>query len=120
MSHILKIILRVILKRCYNTIDWEIDEFQSGFRKGMGTREGIFNMKIIAEKYIDVNKDIYVCLIDYQKAFDRVNHEKLIECLRGIGIRGNDLRFVRNLYWQQRAYMQLQSRLSSEINIKKE
>ena len=85
MSHILKIILRVILKRCYNTIDWEIDEFQSGFRKGMGTREGIFNMKIIAEKYIDVNKDIYVCLIDYQKAFDRVNHEKLIECLRGIG-----------------------------------
>jgi len=79
MSHILRIILRIILNRNKHIIENEISDTQSGFTNGKGTREGIFNLRTIIERCNDVNKDVYACFIDYQKAFDRVNHEKLIE-----------------------------------------
>ncbi|KAG1710423.1 Craniofacial development protein 2 [Nymphon striatum] len=84
MSHVLKVLLKIIQKRNVQKIDNEISYCQSGFRSQMGTREGIFNIRTICERYIDVNKDIYACFIDYEKAFDRVNHTELIECLKKI------------------------------------
>ena len=119
MSHTLKILLRVILNQNRHLIENEVDEYQSGFIKGKGTREGIFNMRTIAEKYLQVNKDVYVCFIDYEKAFDRVNHEKLISNMDDIGVRERDMRFIKNLYWKQRAYIRLQTGLSSNIKIKR-
>ena len=54
MSHMLKILLCVILNRNRHLIENEVDDHQSGFIKGKGTREGIFNMRTIAEKYLQV------------------------------------------------------------------
>lgn len=119
INHTLKILLRVILKRNRSLIENEVDEFQSGFVKGKGTREGIFNMKTICERYMQMNKSVYVCFIDYEKAFDRVNHEKLIDCLSSIGVRGRDLRFIQNLYWKQKAYIRLENGLSGQVKIKR-
>ena len=51
---------------------------------GKGTREGIFNLRMICERYSEVYRDVYACFIDYEKAFDQVNHEKIIKCLNDI------------------------------------
>ena len=70
-------ILCSILMRSRRNIENEISELQSGFIAGKGTREGIFNMKMICGRYSEVNRDVYACFIDFDKAFNRVNHEKM-------------------------------------------
>ena len=86
MSNITKIILRMITDRNRRTFERESGRTQSGFKQGMGTREGIFNLRIIIEKLLDKHKKIYICYIDYKKAFDRVYHEKLIETLETLQV----------------------------------
>ena len=61
---------------------------------------------------------IYACFIDYEKAFDWVNHEKMIKCLNDIGINGKDLKLIVNLYWTQRVSIWLEKSLLDEIRIK--
>ena len=119
MSHILKILLRIILHRIRPKIESEIDGAQSGFMSGKGTREGIFNIKMIMEKYLEVKKDVYVCFIDYEKAFDRVSHGKMIQCLNDIGIKGKDIRLIQNLYWTQRSFIRMDNGLSNGIDVKR-
>ena len=85
MTHALKMILGIILLRNRRNIKKEINMRQSGFISGTGTREGIFNLTIINERYCEMNKEVHLCFIDYEKAFDRVNHGELIECLNDIG-----------------------------------
>ena len=86
---------------------------------GKGTREVIFNLRMICEHYSEVNRDVYACFIDYEKAFDRVNHEKIIKCLNDIGINGKDLEMIVNLYWTQGASIRLEKSLTDEIRIKR-
>ena len=119
MSHVLKVILKVLLQRNRKTIEIEIDESQSGFITGKGTREGIFNLRTIIEQYMNTNKDLYLCFIDYEKAFDRVNHERMIQCLQQLDIDGKDLKLIRNLYWNQKAFIRTENGLSPEIQIKR-
>ena len=90
MPHTLKIFLKIIQNRIARSIDREVGRTQFGFRPGSGTREGIFAFNIIAQKHLEVNQDLYTCFIDYSKAFDRVHHSQLIECLERIGIDGKD------------------------------
>ena len=54
-------------------------------------------MRMLCERYCEVSKDIYACFIDYEKAFDRVNHESMIKCLKDIGLNGKDIRLIVNL-----------------------
>ena len=119
MSHITKVLLKVILQRNKTKIDVEISETQSGFRKGRGTREGIFNLRTINERYLEKGKDVYVCFIDYEKAFDRVNHEKLCEVLKSTGIDGKDIRIIARLYWEQLAVVRTEKGNSKNIKIKR-
>ena len=100
MSHVTKILLKIILYRNSAAIDRVIGENQSGFRKRKGTRDGIFNLRTISERYLKKQKDLYICFIDYEKAFDRVNHEKLIENLKLAGLDGKDVRIIARLYWE--------------------
>ena len=68
-----------------------------------GTREGIFNLRTINERYLEKQKDVYICIIDYEKAFDRVNHEKRTEKLKLDGMDGKDVQILARLYWEQAA-----------------
>jgi hypothetical protein len=119
MSHVTKILLKVIQERTKWKIDREISEDQFGFRPFNGTREAIFCIRQIIEKYIEVQKDIYVCFIDYKKAFDSINHVTLIESLQEIGIDGKDIRLIRNLYWEQLATVRSNNEYTPFIDIKK-
>ena len=112
MPHVLKIFLKVIQERISKRIDCEVGSTQFGFRPRSGTREGLFAFNILAQKHIEVNQDLYTCFIDYSKAFDRVHHEQLINCLERIEIDGKDIRIITNLYWHQKAAIKIDNELS--------
>ena len=76
----------------------ELPDVQAGFRKGRGTRDQIANIRGIMEKAREVQKSIYFCLIDYAKAFDCVDHNKLWEILKEMGIPDHLTCLLRNLY----------------------
>ena len=119
MNHLFRMILRIILVRNRQKIENEISKLQSGFMAGEGIREGSFDLRMICKRYSEVNQNVYACFMDYEKAFDRVNHEKIIKCLNDIGVNGRDLKMIVNLYWTHRASIRLDKSLSDEIRIKR-
>ena len=119
ISHASKILLLILTSRIQSTILKEISDLQSGFVPGKGTREGIFNLRMIMERYLEKKKDVYMCFLDYKKAFDRVNHEKLISCLNSLGLDGKDVRLIASLYWNQKAVIRSPEGLSPEVRIQK-
>ena len=81
----------------------ELPDVQAGFRKGRGTRDQIANIRWIMENAREFQKNIYFCFIDYAKAFDCVDHNKLWKILREMGIPGHLTCLMRNLYAGQEA-----------------
>ena len=84
-------------------VDCELPDVQAGFRKGRGTRDQIAHICWIMEKARDFQKSIYFCFIDYAKAFDCVDHNKLWKILQEMGIPDNLTCLLRNLYAGQAA-----------------
>ena len=70
--------LKILQARLQQYMNCELPDVQSGFRKGRGTRDQIANIYWIIEKAIEFQKNIYFCFIDYTKAFDWVDHNKLV------------------------------------------
>jgi len=70
----------------FNYVNCELPDVQGGFRKGRGTRDQIANIRGITEKAREFQKNIYFCFIDYAKAFDCVDHNKLWKILKEMGI----------------------------------
>ena len=81
----------------------ELSDVQAGFRKGRGTRDQIANICWIIEKAREFQKNIYFCFIDYTKAFDCVDHNKLWKILKEMGIPDHLTCLLRNLYAGQEA-----------------
>ena len=84
-------------------LNHELPDVQAGFRKGRGTRDQIANIHWIIEKVRELQKNIYLCLIDYAKAFDCVDHNKLWKILQELGIPDHLTCLLRNLYASQKA-----------------
>ena len=78
ISHTSKVMLRILQARLQQYMNHELPDVQAGFRKGRGTRDQIDNVHWIIEKAREFQKIIYFCFIDYAKAFDCVNHNKII------------------------------------------
>ena len=78
--------LRAVLVFILSGIERLLAESQMCFRKGKGKRDAIFQLRIVTQRAIQVKKKIYACFVDYQKAFDRVKHDKLVEVMRRAGI----------------------------------
>ena len=68
---------------------------------------------------IDLEKDVYICFIDYTKAFDRVKHSKIIECLSEIGIDHKDLQIITKMYWEETAVVRTEHGITEEFQVKK-
>ena len=81
----------------------ELPDVQAGFRKGRGTRDQIANICWIMEKATEFQRNIYFCFIDYAKAFDCVDHDKLWKILKEMGIPDHLTCLLRNLYAGQEA-----------------
>ena len=98
MSHASKVMLKILQARLQQYVNREFPDVQTGFRKVRGTRDQITNIQWIMEKGREFQKNIYFCFIDYAKAFDCVNHNKLWKILKEMGIPDHLTCLLRNLY----------------------
>lgn len=119
MSHLLKLFLKVVHRRIYSACESQISPNQFGFIKGVGTREALFAVQVLFQRCRDMNCDVYACLIDYQKAFDRVKHEMRVKILKETSIDGKDLRIIGNLYWNQVANLRVEGEHTDYVKIKR-
>ena len=85
----------------------ELSDVQAGFRKGRRTRDQIANIHWIIEKTREFQKNIYFCFIDYDTAFDCVDHNKLWQILKEMGISDHLTCLLRNLYAGQEATVRI-------------
>ena len=97
-SHTSKVMLKILQASLQQYVNHEIPDVQAGFRKGRGTRDQIANIRWIIKKAREFQKNIYFCFIDYAKAFDCVDHNKLWKILQEIGILDYLTFLLRNLY----------------------
>ena len=95
--------LKILQARLQQYVNRELPDIQAGFRKGRGTTDQIANICWIMEKAREFQKNIYFCFIDYAKAFDCVNHNKLRKILKELGIPDHPTCLLRNLYAGQEA-----------------
>ena len=90
--------LKIHQARLQQYVNCELPDVQAGFRKGRGTRDQIVNTRWIIEKAREFQKNIYFSFIDYAKAFDCVDHNKLCKILQKMGIPDHLTCLLRNLY----------------------
>ena len=98
ISHTSKIMLKIIQARLQQCVNHELPYIPAGLRKSRGTRDQIANIHWIIEKAREFQKNIYFCFINYTKAFDCVDHNKLWKILKEMGIPDHLTCLLRNLY----------------------
>ena len=86
ISHTSKVMLKILQTRLQQYANHELPDVQAGIREGRGTRDQIASICWITEKAREFQKNIYFCFIDYAKAFDCVDHNKLWKILKEMGI----------------------------------
>ena len=107
ISHASKVMLKILQARLQQYMNRTLSAVQAGFRKGRGTRDQIFNICWIIEKAREFQKNIYFCFIDYAKAFDCVDHNKLWKILREMGIPDHLTCLLRNLMQVRKQQLEL-------------
>ena len=95
ISHQSKVVLKIILNRLKPQAEKVIVEEQAGFRASRSTTEQIFNLRILCEKYIQHQQDLYHVFIDFKKAFDRVWHAALRATMKKYNIIANLIRVIK-------------------------
>ena len=95
--------LKILQARLQQYVNHKLPDAQAGFRKSRGTRDQIANIHWIMENAREFQKNIYFCFIDYAKAFDCVDHNKLWKILKEMGIPDHLTCLLRNLYADQEA-----------------
>ena len=103
ISHVSEVMLKSLQASLQQYVNCEIPDVHAGFRKGRGTRDQIANIHWIIKKAREFQKNIYFCFIDYGKAFDCVDHNKLWKILKEMGIPDHLTCLLRNLYSGQEA-----------------
>ena len=111
--------LKILQARLQQYVNRELPDVQVGFRKGRGTRDQIANIWWIIEKAREFRKNIYFCFIDYAKAFDHVDHNKLWKSLQEIEIPDHLTCFLKNLYAGQEATVRTRHRTTDWFQIGK-
>jgi hypothetical protein len=107
IAHTVKIIAKILRKRIERKIEDVLGEDQFGFRKGKVTRGAIGKLRIILERTLEMDVELCVCFIDWQKAFDRAKWTILMQILRETGIDWRERRLISNLYMAQRVKIRL-------------
>ena len=117
ISHTSKVMLKILQARLQQYVNHELADVQAGFRKSRGTRVQIANICWTIAKARDFQKNIYFCFIDYAKAFDCVDHNKLWKSLKEMGIPDHLTCLLRNLYAGQNGLVPNRKRNTSRLYI---
>jgi len=103
VSHASKVLLKIILERIRNKSESEIAEEQAGFRKGRGMRDQITNLRTIMQKAKEHQQPLFMCFVDFRKAFDLVSHNKLWLTMMEMGYPAHLINLIQKLYEKQLA-----------------
>ena len=98
ISHPSKVTLKIILKILKSQAEKLIAERQAGFRAGRSNAEQIFNLRILCQKYIQHQQDLYHVFIDFKKAFNRVWHAALWATIKKYNISTNLIQVIKKLH----------------------
>ena len=112
--------LKVLQARVQQYVNHKLPDIEVGFRKGRGTRDQIANIYWIIKKAREFQENVYFCFIDYTKAFDSVDHNKLWEILQEMEIPDHLTYFLRNLYAGQEATVRTGHGTAGWFQIRKE
>ena len=107
ISHASKVMLKILQASLQQYMNHELPDVQSGFRKGRGTRDQIANIRWIIKTEREFQKNIYFSFIDYAKAFDCVDHNKLWKSLQEMGLPDHLTCLLRKLYTSQEATVRI-------------
>ena len=119
ISHTANIVLNLIKNRTAPIIEQQLNDSQYGSRAGRGIRDAICQLRIMVQRCLEMQKTLYICFIDYIKAFDRVKHDLLFEILSNTGVLDKEINIFKNLYLQQKAPVRYENETSEEITIKR-
>ena len=119
ISHASKVMLKILQARFQQYVNHELPDVQAGFRKSRGTRDQIANICWIMEKAREFQKNIYFCFLDYGKAFDCVDHNKLWKILKEMERPGHLTRLLRNLSAGQEATVRTGHGTTDSFQIRK-
>ena len=97
IAYTARIITKILRRKIERKIEDVLGEDQFGLRRGKGTRDAIGMMRIIAEQTLEIDEELCICFIDWQKAFDRVNRTKLMQILKISGIDWRERRLISKL-----------------------
>ena len=117
ISHASKVLLHIIAERIRNHLENELPPEQAGFRRGRGTRNQIGNLRNLMEKNREFQQPLYLCFIDYSKAFDCVRHRQLWRIMKEMGFSEHVTDLIRSLYHNQEATVRTESGDSEWLTI---
>ncbi len=107
ICHASKIMLKVLTKRIEARAKHLLGRNQFGFRKGCGTRDAVGVMRTLCERCLENGKEVYICFVDFEKAFDRVDWVKMFEILKSLHVDWRDRRLLQDLYMRQEAVVRV-------------
>ena len=108
------------MMRVRNKIRPEIAEEQCGFfLEGKGTVNAVYMLRTLIKRALEVQKDVYLCFIDYTKAFDRAKHDELFKQVKQLRLDGKELRLIKNMYWKQKVAVRVDNDTNSFQKIKR-
>src|SRR6476619_3183484 len=107
ISHASKILLKILTNRIEAKARDFIGRNQFGFGKGCGTRDAIGVLRMICKRSLEFGNNVYICFVDFEKAFDRVNWEKMMKVLQSIGEDWRNRRMISELYMNQEAAVRI-------------
>ena len=119
IPHLSKILLHILNRRLEQHYYREISPNQAGYVAGRGTRDHISNCRRIIEKYSGSNKKLFMCFVDYVKAFDCVQHWRMFKVLLEMGFPKHLVQLIQRLYFQQTAQVRTDCGLTECFSIEK-
>ena len=113
-----KVYAGILEKKLRNIVETQLDDSQCGFRPLRGCQDQIFSLRQISEKCYEIGKEVFMCFIDLEKAYDRVPREKLMDVLQLYGVGSKLLRAIDSLYTKSLAAVRIDGKVSEWFNVK--
>ena len=117
MSVVGKLYGRVLINRVMRLTEERVGEEQGGFRKGRGCMDQVFTLRMIGEKCLEKQREVFVCFLDLEKACDRVDRRKLWEVLREYGVGERLLSGIKAFYAQSRACVRVRRKVGEMFDV---
>ena len=117
IPHVSKVMLRILTRRIEGRSGNYVGKSQFGFRKGVGTRDAVGVIRMLVERTLEHDGEIYICFVDFEKAFDRVSWMKMLNILKDLGVDWRDRRLIANLYMRQEVMVRIDGKCTEAVKI---